>query len=297
MPDGSGAGLAAAGHATIEAAIWNPTVFGSITPAAKLATNSLRGVILEQSILGGNNLGRYAAAADRMTSEVVQQIKSTSSLNKVAQIARDATRDAGRYITNNAAAAGRAAQARILVPSGTPKAVLDSARTALDSLRKAIPTATRPPAVTAGLPGAGGVALKALAPVGMVLSGIELGSSIAKGDAAGVLRDGSGVAAGALGTAAIAAPMVGGTLAASVGTAAASAAPVVGAFAIGTSIGSLLEKTLNVSEYSSSAGAAVHQRLREAGAGDGVATVIGGAASLLAIPVAISYAAVVRAGS
>jgi hypothetical protein len=201
---------------------------------------------------------------------VVQQIKSTSNLRKVAQITRDATRDAARFIAGDATYAGRAAQARIVLPTGTPGTAIDTAENALSGLKKAIPGAVTAPKVTSGLPGVGGIALKALAPLGAALSAHALGEDIAKGDVAAAVSDGAGTVAGGLETFAIASTALGasGTAATSAtavgvglgGTAtgaaafAAEAAPVVAAAGVGVAVGTYINNHTGISDTAASAG-------------------------------------------
>ncbi|MBC7900714.1 MAG: RHS repeat-associated core domain-containing protein, partial [Saprospiraceae bacterium] len=285
---GSLSSVAASAHAVVDRSIWS-----------KIPTD--RGVILEK--FAGNNLGRYMKDADRATATVVQQIKTTSSTSRVAQIARDATRDAARFIQNNLAHANKAAQARIIMPTGTSKAILDQARSALQNLAKPIPGVTLPPKVTAGLPGIGGGLLKALGPIGAVLSAASLEESIKEEDYGAVLRDSAGVLAGSLETIALGSSLLGGGSAVAGGGAtvagggglaagATAAAPYVAAFAVGATIGVGLEKTLDVSDYSSSAGMAVNEGLKEIGANETFSLVVGGGVTILATPVAVPIAAV-----
>jgi RHS repeat-associated protein len=274
--------LAAGTHAIAEGAIWNPTVWGSISRNARIARDTSRGVWVER-LLGNTNsailnrltgsLGRYTAAADRATSTVVQQIKSTSNLNKVAQITRDATRDASRFIASDATYAGRAAQARIVLPTGTPGTVVEAAEDALNGLKKAIPGTSAAPKVTTGLPGVGGIALKALAPLGAALSAYSLGEDIAKGDVAASVSDASGAVAGGLETFAIASTALGasgtavatGASATTVGVGlggtatgaaafAAEAAPVVAAFGVGVAAGTYINNNTGISDTAQKAG-------------------------------------------
>jgi RHS repeat-associated protein len=303
-------------HAITEGAIWNPTLWGRISANARRAIDFQRGVTLEKfagnitaaglgRITGG--LGRFAKDADRATSTVVQQIKSTSNFRKVAQIARDATRDAARFIANDANYAGRAAQARILLPTGTPATVIESAENALSSLKKPIAGIVADAKVTTGIPGIGGLALKAFAPIGAGLSAYSLGEDIAKKDYAAALGSASGTVAGGLETFALASTALGagGTATATGGVALAGtaggggaaaaasvAAPVVAAFGVGVAIGTGLEKTLDVSEYSSAHGIQAQQFAKSLGAGETTALVAGGIVTVAATPIAIEEAAV-----
>lgn len=305
--------LAAGAHAVAEGAIWNPTVWGTTTRDARIARDTSRGVWIERFLGNTNNsvvnrltgsLGRYAKAADRATSTVVQQIKSTSNFNKVAQITRDATRDAAKFIAADATYAGRAAQARIVLPTGTPGTVIQGAEDALNGLKKAIPGVSAAPKVTSGLPGVGGLALKALAPLGAALSAHALGEDIAKGDVAAAVSDAAGTVAGGLETFAIASTALGasGTVAtgatattAAVGLGgsatgaaafAAEAAPVVAAFGVGVATGTYIANHTGSSDTAASAGMWVEQHT-------GGSMVAGGiAAAGTAIVTAPYYAAV-----
>jgi hypothetical protein len=271
--------LTAGAHAIAEGSIWNPTVWGSVSRNAQIARDTSRGVWVER-FLGNTgsatinrltgSLGRYTAAADRATSTVVQQIKSTSNFPKVAQITRDATRDAARFIASDATYAGRAAQARIVVPTGTPGTAVNAAENALSGLRKAIPGTVAAPKVTSGLPGVGGIALKALAPLGAALSAHALGEDIAKGDVAAAVSDGAGMVAGGLETFAIASTALGASGTAATGATAvgvglggtatgaaafaAEAAPVVAAAGIGVAVGTYINNHTKISDTAVSAG-------------------------------------------
>ena len=128
------------------------------------------------------------------------KFKSTYVFGKVGQIARNATRDAAKYIGNNVSAAGKAAQARIILPTGTARNVISEAETALTRIVKPIPGISSAPKVTTGLPGLGGIALKALGPIGAALSAHSLGENLAKGDYGASLADAAGAAAGGLQT-------------------------------------------------------------------------------------------------
>jgi hypothetical protein len=73
--------------------------------------------------------------------------------------------------------------------------------------------------------------------------------------------------------------------------------PVPMAAGGGLLVGQAIEKNLNVSEYSSRAGVAVYENLKEASLNDTASFVIGGVASVVAIPSAIGYAAAVKVSS
>ncbi|MBZ5494667.1 MAG: toxin [Acidobacteriia bacterium] len=311
--------VSAGAHAITEGAIWNPTVWGDLSRNARMAIDFRRGVILEKfagnvtvgglgRITGG--LGRFAKDADRATATVVQQIKSTSSFARVAQITRNATRDAARFIANDASYAGRAAQARIILPTGTPGTVVQSAENALSRLAKPISGAVASPKVTTGLPGIGGIALKALAPVGAALSAHALGEDLAKKDYAAAVSDTAFTVAGGLETFALASTALGagGTATASVGAtatagvalsaggggaaaAASVAAPVVAAFGIGVAIGTGIEKSLNVSDYASEHGIQAQEFAKRLGAGETTAFVAGAVVTVVSTPLAIQEAA------
>lgn len=271
--------LTAGAHAMAEGSIWNPTVWGTVSRNAQIARDTSRGVWVERFLGNTGNatlnrltgsLGRYTADADRATSTVVQQIKSTSNLPKVAQITRDATRDAARFIAGDAAYAGRAAQARIVVPTGTPGTTIDAAENALSGLRRPISGAVAAPKVTSGLPGVGGIALKVLAPLGAALSARALGEDIAKGDVAAAISDGAGTVAGGLETFAIASTALGASGTAATGATAvgvglggtatgaaafaAEAAPVVAAAGVGVAIGTYINNHTGISDTAASAG-------------------------------------------
>jgi hypothetical protein len=70
--------------------------------------------------------------------------------------------------------------------------------------------------------------------------------------------------------------------------------PVAIAAGGGLMAGQLLDKTLNVSDYSSAAGVKVYEKLKEAGLNDTASFVIGGVASVAAIPSAIGYGAAAK---
>jgi hypothetical protein len=238
------------------------------------------------------------------TSTAVQQIKSTARLRAAPQIARNATRDAARYIANNASQTGKAAQAVIVVPTGTPGSVVESTENALSAVRKAIPGAA-PPKVITGLPGIGGMALKAMAPLGAALSAHALGEDIAKGDVAAAVSDGAGAVAGGLETFALASTALGasGTAATSAtavgvglgGTAtgaaafAAEAAPVVAAAGVGVAIGTYINNNTGISDTAASAGAWVQDHT-------GGSVIAGATAAAVTSVITAPYYAVDAAG-
>jgi hypothetical protein len=276
---------ASGAHAITEGAIWNPTVWGNLSDKVRKAIDFSRGVTLEKfagnitagglgRITGG--LGRYVKDADRATATVVQQIKSTSQFSRVAQITRDATRDAAKFIANDASYAGRAAQARIVLPTGTPKSVISAAEDALAALRKPISGVVAAPKVTTGLPGVGGIALKALAPIGAVLSAHSLGEDLAKKDYAAATSDAAGTVAGGLetfalastalgagGTASAGAAATGGVALAGAGGGAAAAAsvaaPVVASFGVGVAAGTYINNHTEISDTAAAGGAWVEK--------------------------------------
>ena len=126
--------------------------------------------------------------------------------------------------------------------------------------------------------------VKAIAPVGRVL-----------GKVAGPL--GLGLAATQLATAKNAEQR------ADVGVTAASAAfmmskhPIAMAAGAGLAAGQLIDHTLNVSDYSSRAGIAVYEKLKESGLNDTASLIIGGVASVAAIPSAIGYGVAAKVAS
>jgi hypothetical protein len=217
--------------------------------------------------------------------------------------------DAANFIANNAAHAGKAAQARIVLPTGTARAVVAEAENALQNVRKAIPGTSLAPKVTTGLPGVVGGVLKAAGPVGAVLSAQSLKESVNAKDQPAVARDVAGVAAGTLETVALASSYVGGGAAAAgtggaaagggavatIGGGAAAAAPVVGAAAVGLAIGVGLEKGLNVSNYSAAHGTAAYNALKNAGVNETAAFVAGGVVTVASTPVALAEAAIHKA--
>jgi RHS repeat-associated protein len=297
-------------HAVIEGAIWNPTVAGTISRTERAVIDFHRGKILEKFL--GNIKGLPGALlnqkdADRALRTVVQQIKTTyvSNVGKIEKVVERATGTAQRFIVTNLAHAGKEAQAVLNFPTGTPKSMITAAENAVT----AAPGSVAAPKVTTGLPGPVGSALKVLAPVGAGLSAVSLAEDVEKGDFSAALSDASGFVAGSMETAAIGlsyvggtgtAAGVGGTSTALIGTGGAAGAglatgaAVVGAFAVGAAAGVGLEKTLNVSDYSSAAGVFVYEKLKSAGINETASFVIGGVASVEAIPVAIPYAAATK---
>jgi RHS repeat-associated protein len=249
------ANASATAHAVVEGAIWNSTVMGRITDDARRVIDTNRGFSLEK--WAGNNLGRTERLADRATSSVITQIKSTrvTSLRRIAQQARDATRDAAQYIAENLQHAGKAEQAHIIVPTGTPARVIGAAENALQNAGPAKQAARNltnalPPKVTSGLAGVGGKLLKVLAPIGAAMSAYSLGEDYAKGDAAHGVADLAGTvsgglesfalastAAGASGSGTAAAAGVGGIAGGGAAAAATTGAAVTGAFALGATVG------------------------------------------------------------
>jgi hypothetical protein len=73
--------------------------------------------------------------------------------------------------------------------------------------------------------------------------------------------------------------------------------PVAKAAGAGIAAGQLIDSTLHVSDYSSRAGVAVYEKLKEAGLNDTASFVIGGVASVAAIPSAIGYGAAAKVAS
>ncbi len=73
--------------------------------------------------------------------------------------------------------------------------------------------------------------------------------------------------------------------------------PVAIAAGGGLMAGQVIDKTLNVSDYSSAAGVKVYEKLKEAGLNDTASFVIGGVASVAAIPSAIGYGAAAKVAS
>ncbi|OFW05979.1 MAG: hypothetical protein A3H96_00125 [Acidobacteria bacterium RIFCSPLOWO2_02_FULL_67_36] len=73
--------------------------------------------------------------------------------------------------------------------------------------------------------------------------------------------------------------------------------PVAIAAGGGLMAGQIIDKTLNVSDYSSAAGVAVYEKLKDAGMNDTASFVIGGVASVVAIPSAIGYGAAAKVAS
>ncbi len=291
--------VASSAHAVVEGAIWNPTVAGRISRTDRILINFRRGKILE--MFAGNieglpgALGPLAQDADRALRTVVQQIKSTY-VRRVARIVVNATEDARDFIMANPAHAMKEAQAVLLMSTGTPGSVVRTAEGAV----AAAAGATAAPKVLTGLPGPG-IALKALAPIGAALSVAALPEDIRTGDFSAALTDAASFAAGSMETGAMALSALGGTGAtgstALIGTGGvagaglATGAAVVGAFAVGAAIGTGLEKTLDVSEYSSKHGADVYEALRAHHVNETVSFVAGGVVSVLSIPYAIKEAA------
>ncbi|MFL5698675.1 MAG: RHS repeat-associated core domain-containing protein, partial [Ktedonobacteraceae bacterium] len=225
------AAASSAGHAVTEGAIWNPTISGVLSKAEQLAINARRGVILEK--LAGNNLGRYTALADKVTATTVTQIKSTSitSVRKIAQLVRNATRDAAEFIRQNPTQAGKAAQAQIILKSTAKKEVVQAAEDALAGVRKPITNAIAPK-VTKGLPGVVGVIGKGATVVGGAYSAYSLYQDVAKRDVTAGVGDAASTASSGLTIAGWA------TETAGLGTAGA----VTGSFAAGYAVGRTIDK-------------------------------------------------------
>ena len=158
------------------------------------------------------------------------------------------------------------------------------------------------PKVVAGLPGIIGLGLKVLGPVGAAFSLAALPKDIQKGEFGSALADAASFASGAMETAALGISAFGSASTAGASTALigtggtasgllATAAPVVGAFGLGTAIGTGIEKTLNVSDYSSKHGAEVYEALKAHHVNETVSFAAGATASVLSIPIAIQEAA------
>jgi RHS repeat-associated protein len=171
--------LVASGAAQIaEGAIWNPLVLGSRTQQALGTLLRRRGNILEY--LAGNNpwqggLG-LAKGADQLPQmrALAIQWKSTDELGEIAQVSRDATRDAQAFIDANPLRAFlRAPQARLIVRTGTGQETAAAVRGALAGARSPIVGAA-PPKLTIGLPGIVGLLGHALTIGGGGFSGYAL---------------------------------------------------------------------------------------------------------------------------
>lgn len=230
--------VGASADAIANAYVWNPDVVGQSTPKARAQLDFKRGVKIDK--MAGNNLGRYAKDADKVTSRAVVQVKSTSQSKpqRVAAVTRKATRDAARFVRDNPTVAGaRGAQAEVVVPNSASRSVTNSAKTAVQTARKPINGAMNPKVVR-GLPGGTGVLLKSVSVVGGVASAVSLVDSVERGDVNGMIRDGSGTASSAL--------LLGGKGLAAVGGSTATAgllttgAAVTGSFALGYVAGEAL---------------------------------------------------------
>jgi RHS repeat-associated protein len=224
--------VASTAQAVTEGAIWNPTISGTLSKAEQLAINSRRGFILDA--LAGNNLGRNFPLIDKITTQAAVQIKSvaTESARYITQVARSATRDAAKAIAKDSTLAGRAAQAEIIVPTGTSSEIVNAAEGALQGIRKPILGAVGPKVVR-GLPGVFGAIGKALAFIGAPLAAYSFYKDLSSGhfadailgDATGFISAGLTIGALAIGSATLA-----------------TGAAVVGAFSLGYALGSALDK-------------------------------------------------------
>lgn len=245
-----------------EGGIWDPAMWGRLTPAEKLAINARRGVILEW--LAGNNLGRYFAKADKVTPTAVIQMKSifSSSAKYIEGVVRRATRDAATAIARNTARfGGRAPQAQIFFRSGTSSRLIDAARNAL--LRGKVPRGALNPSIIVGLPGKIGVALKWVGRAGGVLSVLSLANDIRNGDVMGIVGSGTGTLSFAL---------------AELGLL--PAAAVAGSFSIGWEAGRWIDKKTGWGTSLTERAVRNRETYRDLGLGDTSSTLLGGAACI-----------------
>jgi RHS repeat-associated protein len=147
-----------------------------------------------------------------------------------------------------------------------------------------------------------GIASSGFAAITGVLSYKELKQDIKNKDYGSALSSAAGVAASATTILAKGAGLVTGVSTSSVGLRTAvggmsaakgiAAAPyVVGAFAVGAAVGVGLEKTLDVSDYSSAVGMKADQAVAALGGGETARTVAGVTATILATPSSIGVAA------
>lgn len=265
--DGSGGSALDTGRAALtgmnpitEAAIWNPAMWGRLTPAEKLLINARRGVVLEW--LAGNNLGRYFPKADKVTPTAVIQMKSISStsVKYIEGTVRSATRDAATAIARNTTRfGGRAPQAQIFFRTGTSSRLVNAAGNALS--RGRVPPGALRPNIVVGLPGKIGFALKWAGRAGGVLSVISLVNDIRNGDGMGIVGSGSGTLAFAL---------------AEMGFL--PAAAVVGSFSLGWEVGRWIDKRTGWGNSLANRAMRNREIYQDLGLGDTASTILGGAA-------------------
>ena len=283
-----------------EGAIWNPTVVGTISKVERKLIDFKRGKTLEK--FAGNIKGLPGALlgakdADRALATKVEQIKSTYAFRTVRRTIVEATEDAGRYILSHATQMGKSAQAVGIFPTGTPGRVLQAAENAVT----AGPGVAAPKVVT-GIPGPVGVVGKLAAPVGALLSIAALPEDIKHHEYLSALSDALSFVSGSLETGAMALSAAGGTGAAGstpligaggvAGAGLATGSAVTGGLALGVAGGVGLEKTLNVSSYSSNWGLKAAAGLKALGVNDTVSHIAGAYVTIEATPIALVSAAI-----
>lgn len=184
---------------------------------------------------------------DVVTDTTVKQLKSTENYNKIAQITRDATRDADNAIKANPSMAGRRPQAVIVTRTDAPASVEQTVANANSRFRKAPTNTPENPELVRGIPGKSGLALKGLTVVGTGLAAYSLYRDWQHGDVAMGVGDALATAGGALEIYAIGAPLV---ATATGATATAATVAGVSAMSAGIALGGVgIAITSGVSAY------------------------------------------------
>jgi RHS repeat-associated protein len=218
-----------------------------------------------------------------LVTDAVEQIKSTSSYDTVGNTTRSAARDASGAISSDPTGtmAGKDARPVIITPTDAPASVGDDIRTALNPGRgRKIPTNAAPPKHVRGLPGAVGVAGKALTGVGFVLSAYALGGDYARGDVPMGIGDALGTTGGGLELYAIASPG-----AAIAGVSAMTAGLAIGGVGIAVTSGVSMVRSARAGDTAGTlaGGVGVGAGLAIAAGAIGIAAGVAGAPVLLAL--------------
>jgi RHS repeat-associated protein len=186
----------------------------------------------------GNVLHRIVSNVARTTPGF--DIRLAAKLQELKTIALSAKNVAGPIQKGAAQLANKAGpqfqnlakEVVVTMEPGTGAARIATARNALNASGVARQAGVTVGRVQTGLPGVTGRALKVLAPIGTVVSAVQFGGDVEKGDWEEAVGSSTAFVAGGLETAVIAAPLVGAGL-----PTLAPIAAVVGGFSIGWTIG------------------------------------------------------------
>lgn len=206
--------LAATVPAAVESGIWSLSQF-------------VRGDVLHAIV---SNLPHNFPGCDVKLATKIQEYKTIAADTK--NVASAVQRGARQIVRNTVGELqGMAKEVVAVMPTGTGSSRIAQAREALTNTKIAQGVGTE---VHLGLPGAGR-ALKLLAPVGAVMSGLEFADDVRRGEVRQAVGSGTAAVAGGVETVALAGPLVGGGLASLPPVAA-----VIAAFSMGWSLGTAI---------------------------------------------------------